>query len=486
MSVSSNAPVPPAVPPGDRSSGAHPTTASRFTRKRPLQASVVALLALIAASGYALVHPEQMPDAIGNLVEDLTGANPHPVRLVRPAAAPLSAVAMLGKQLFFDPSLSASGQQSCASCHSPARAYGPPNDLSVQIGGLHMNQAGFRPPPTLTYLYHQAAFSIGPDLADSDVPVNLNALASAAQGVQRATKHAGAAPAAPALVPQGGLFWDGRADTLQSQAMGPLLDPVEMANSSVGEVAAKLEKSRYAATLRQLFGANLFENHTLAVAEAMFAIGRYQTEDPSFHAFTSKYDYWLEGKARLTHAELRGLKLFNDPDKANCAACHLSQPTKDGLPPLFTDTQYEALAVPRNHALPANRNPKFHDLGVCGPFRTDLAAQTQYCAMFLTPTLRNAATRHVFFHNGVYHDLEHVVDFYNLRATNPEKIYPKDASGKVEKYDDIPAQYQANVDVTDAPLNLKPGDKPVLSDQDVHDVIAFIKTLNDGYKPGGN
>lgn len=486
MPLSSNASLPPAVPPGDHSGRGNSTRTRWFTRRRVLRVSVVAVLGLVAASGYALVHPEQMPDAVGEIVEDLTGANPHPVQLVRPETAPLSAVAMLGRQLFFDPSLSASGQQSCASCHSPGRAYGPPNDLSVQIGGPHMDQAGYRPPPTLTYLYHQAAFSIGPDLADSDVPVNLNDLASAAQGVQRATKNAGTVPAAPALVPQGGLFWDGRADTLQSQAMGPMLDPVEMANSSVGEVATKLEKSRYAATLRQLFGANLFENRTLAVAEAMFAIGRYQTEDPSFHAFTSKYDYWLEGKARLTHAELRGLKLFNDPDKANCAACHLSQPTKDGLPPLFTDTQYEALAVPRNNALPANRNPKFHDLGVCGPFRTDISAQTQYCAMFLTPTLRNAATRHVFFHNGVYHDLKHVVDFYNLRATNPEKIYPKNAAGKVEKYDDIPAQYQANVDVTDAPLNLKPGDKPVLSDQDVQDVIAFIKTLDDGYKPAGD
>jgi len=448
-----------------------------------LQVAVVAVLGLIAASGYALVYPERMPDAIGTLVEDLTGANPHPVHLVRPAAAPLSAVAMLGRQMFFDPSLSASGRQACASCHSPARAYGPPNDLAVQIGGPHMDQAGFRPPPTLTYLYHQASFSIGPDPADADVPVNLDAAAAAAKGVQRATKIAGAAPAAPALVPQGGLFWDGRANTLQGQAMGPMLDPVEMANTSMDEVAEKLEHSRYADTLRQLFGANLFTNHSLAVAEAMFAIGRYQFEDPSFHQFTSKYDYWLEGKARLTQAELRGLRLFNDPAKANCAGCHLSQPTKDGQPPLFTDTQYEALGVPRNTALPANRNPTFHDLGICGPFRTDLSAQTQYCGMFLTPTLRNAATRHAFFHNGVYHDLKQVLDFYNLRNTNPDKIYPRDASGKVEKYDDIPVKYQANVDVTDAPFDRKAGDQPAMSDQDIQDIIAFIKTLDDGYKP---
>jgi len=346
-----------------------------------------------------------------------------------------------------------------------------------------MDQAGYRPPPSLTYLYHQASFSIGPDQADADVPVSLSDAASAAQGVQRATKNAGTTPAAPAMVPQGGLFWDGRADTLQSQALGPMLDPVEMANASADDVAVKLETSRYAKVFRQLFGDNVFGNHRLAVSEAMFAIGRYQIEDPSFHAFTSKYDYWLEGKARLTRAELRGLRLFNDPDKANCAACHLSQPTKDGLPPLFTDTQYEALGVPRNTALAVNRNPKFHDLGVCGPFRSDLSAQTQYCGMFLTPTLRNAATREVFFHNGVYHDLKHVMDFYNLRNTNPERIYPTNAAGRVEKYDDMPAQYQANVDATDAPFDRKPGDKPAMTDEDIQDIVAFLKTLVDGYHP---
>ncbi|MCQ4438403.1 hypothetical protein NO135_25690, partial [Clostridioides difficile] len=65
---------------------------------------------------------------------------------------------------------------------------------------------------------------------------------------------------------------------------------------------------------------------------------------------------------------------------------------------MFTDYQYEALGAPRNKDLAQHRNPAFYDLGVCGPFRDDLKDQTQYCAMFLTPTLRNSATRHVFFH----------------------------------------------------------------------------------------
>ncbi|WP_118184578.1 cytochrome-c peroxidase [Paraburkholderia phosphatilytica] len=463
-----------------------PRRTRRTVRRALLWSAAVVVLGVIGAGTYAVAYPERMPPGVGEVIENLTGANPRPIHLVRPPQAPLSAVALLGRQLFNDPSLSASGKQSCASCHSAQHAYGPPNDLTVQMGGPHMDQAGYRPPPSLAYLYRQAPFSIGPDQGDVDTAVNLNDVASAAQGVQRATKSAGVAPAAPAMVPQGGLFWDGRADTLQRQAMGPMLNPVEMANTSADEVVAKLQKSKYAETLKQLFGANIFDNHDLVISEAMFAIGRYQFEDNSFHEFTSKYDYWLEGKARLSSAELRGMRLFNDSDKANCAGCHLSQPTRDGLPPLFTDTQYEALGVPRNHALAINKDPKFFDLGVCGPFRTDLKDQTQYCGMFLTPTLRNSATRKVFFHNGVYHDLKQVMDFYNLRNTDPGKIYPKDASGRIEKYDDIPAKYQANVDVADAPFDRKLGDSPAMTDQDIDDIIAFIKTLNDGYKGSGS
>lgn len=477
----------PALPP---SRSADDAWRAGNARRRPARvfASVIAVIAAGCAAfvAYAAIYPERMPLAIGTVVENVTGANPQPVVLHLPPSQPLSAVALLGKQIFNDPSLSASGKQSCASCHSPEHAYGPPNDLAVQLGGPHLTDAGYRPPPSLAYLYRQAPFSIGPDQNDMDAaPVTLDQLASAASGVQRAVKTAGVAPAAAALVPQGGLFWDGRASTLQDQAIVPMLNPVEMANKNADEVLQKLLHTKYLDQFKQLFGDRIVSQPDLLVDEAMFAVGRYQFEDPSFHRFTSKYDYWLQGKVRLTQAELRGLRLFNDPDKANCAGCHLSKPTADHLPPLFTDTQYEALGVPRNRNLPINKNPKFYDMGVCGPFRTDATALTQYCSMFLTPTLRNVATRHAFFHNGVYHDLKQVMDFYNLRATNPEKIYPKDASGKVEEYDDIPAQYQANVDVTDAPFDRKVGDKPAMTDQDIQDIIAFLKTLDDGYQVSG-
>lgn len=447
---------------------------------------LIALGVLVAAAGvcaWAFSYPEQTPPAVGDIVEQLTGANPHPVHLERPPVAQLSAMALLGKQIFFDESLSASGKLSCASCHSPAHAYGPPNALPVQFGGPAMTLQGDRPPPSLMYLYRQPNFSIGPEQADNDTPANFAQEAAQASGAARAQKTAGAAPSAPAVVPQGGMFWDGRADTLQMQAFGPLMNPVEMANASEEDVARKLDSAAYRKVFIQLFGPDIFKNPRMLLSEAMFAVARYQVEDPSFHPYSSKYDYWLEGRARLTQAELRGLKLFNDPQKANCAGCHLSQPSRDNLPPMFTDYEYEALGVPRNTALAVNRNAGYYDMGLCGPHRTDLATQTQYCGMFLTPSLRNAATRHAFFHNGVYHSLDQVLAFYNLRDIEPAKIYPHGANGKVTQYDDLPAKYQANIDKTDAPFDRKPGDTPSMTDADIKDIIAFLQTLNDGYQP---
>ena len=436
------------------------------------------------------------------------GANPHPVKLVLPPQQPLSAVAQLGRQLFFDPALSASGKQSCASCHDPANGYNPPpgrpkagfaplggsepmasvgaqpssppGSGPVMLGGPNMTSPGFRPPPSLAYLYRQQPFSIGPDNEENET-ISLQQLVALGLDSQRTTKTAqSTAQAAQNLVPTGGLFWDGRVNTLQQQADGPLFNPVEMDAGTPQRVAAILQHQAYAPQFLQLFGPNVFGDPKQAVAEALFAIARYQIEAPSFHAFTSKYDAWLQGKARLTPREMRGYLAFNDVHKADCAACHLDQPTRDHLPPLFTDTQYEALGVPRNPHIPANQNPHYVDLGLCGPFRTDMKDQTAYCGMFLTPTLRNVAQRPVYFHNGVYHSLQQVLNFYNFRDVQPGKIYPT-VDGKVQKDDDLPPQYRANVDVTDPPLDRKPGEQPAMTAQDMRDIIAFLHTLNDGY-----
>jgi cytochrome c peroxidase len=412
----------------------------------------------------------------------LPGENPNPVHLIRPPVQPLSAVAKVGRDLFFDTSLSSSGKLACASCHSPNLAYGSPNDAPAMFGGPDLTAQGARAVPSLTYLERQPEFSIGPD-DQSNENVNVAQQAEIGKTAVRVEKIATQTAQSANIVPQGGLFWDGRADTLQIQAAGPLLDPREMDGGSMEIVAEKLRKTPYAQKLAGLFGPSILSNPRMLTAEAMFAIGRYQIEDPSFHPYNSKYDYWLEGKARLSEAEMRGLRLFNDPQKANCAACHTSEPSREGYPPHFTDFQYEALGAPRNVALADTKDPNYFDLGVCGPVRKDIAEQTQFCGMFKTPTLRNTAVRRAFFHNGVFQTLQQVMDFYNFRDISPEKVYPLGADGKVQKYNDIPAQYHANVDVSDPPFNRHPGETPAMTAQDEADIIAFLKTLNDGYKP---
>lgn len=438
----------------------------------PGRAAVLLLAVSLVAAG---------PDPAALLAE---GWNPYPVKLVRPAAGPLSGMARIGKRMFADIRLSASGRQSCASCHDPARHYGPPGETAVMPGGADMRSEGTRPPPSLAYLERQAVFSVGPD-GDEDESVSLAQKVAAARGVRLRAKTAANPGAAGAnLVPQGGLFWDGRADTLQEQALAPLLNPREMANASAAVLAGKLRQLGYARALAAIVGDTVLHDDRLLVGEAMFALARYQIEDPSFHAYSSKFDAWLEGRARFTPAELRGYQAFNDPERGNCGGCHVDQPGADGLPPRLTDTQFEALGAPRNPALADNRDPAHFDLGLCGPERTDLERQTQYCGMFITPTLRNVAARRVFFHNGVFRSLQAVLEFYNFRDVAPGRVYPRRADGTVAKFDDLPRRYWANLDVADAPFDRHRGEAPAMSAQDMADIIAFLRTLTDGYRAG--
>lgn len=416
-----------------------------------------------------------------------------------PAGTQLSAVADLGRKMFYDAALSGSGKMSCASCHSPANHYAPDNDRAVQLGGPDLDRPGLRATPTLTYKNRTRPFSIGPENPANEAfeasPMSVasgqrqptsaapagGALVADLSG--RPKSAATAAQAAAAVVPEGGLFWDGRADSLEDQTMGPLMSPFEMANASKHALYETI-KARYGETIAALFGQSVLADTDQTISEAGFALARYQVEDPAFHAFTSKYDAYLRGQVRLSPAEARGLKLFDDPKKGNCASCHLDKMTSDGRFPVFTDDEYEALGAPRNPRIPANRDPDYFDLGICGPLRTDTYAhQAKNCGLFKTPTLRNVATRRVFFHNGVFHSLRDVLHFYVERDTNPGRIYPEDKDGRIETFNDLPAAYRGNIDTIDAPLDRHPGDRPALDAQEINDVIAFLKTLTDGYSP---
>lgn len=407
---------------------------------------------------------------------------------------PLSAFAKIGEAMFYDPDLSGDGEMSCASCHSPDDHYGPPNALPVQFGGPHLDRPGLRTVPTLTYKDRTPAFSVGPEDATSEAdeasPMSV-AQTGRNQADAAAKQHLGAAAqpkkkvgnTSANAVARGGLFWDGRAATLQDQALGPLFAHFEMDNHDVKSLAAHI-RAKYGEKFAQLFGAGVLNNDEMLLDEASFAFARYQIESPAFHSYSSKYDAYLAGTAKLSPAEARGLKLFEDPKKGNCAACHLDKPDANGNPPLFTDFEYEALAVPRNPAIPANKDPKFHDLGICGPLRTDAASrQPDNCGLFKTPTLRNVATRKVFFHNGVYTNLTDVVKFYANRESDPGLIYPKNEDGSVAIYNDLPKQYWGNIDRIDAPFSRKRGDPPLLTDVEIADLVAFLNTLTDGWTP---
>jgi cytochrome c peroxidase len=364
-------------------------------------------------------------------------------------AAPLSELAQLGELIFHDPSLSASGRLACTSCHDAAHALADPGSGPVSLGGPGVDQQGTRNAPSLRYVAYAPAFSI----------------------------DASGAPA-------GGFFRDGRAPTLAEQARGPLLDPREMANASVADVADKLARADYAPRFRALFGATVFDDAEQALDRALLAVQRYEQEDTAeFAPFTSKYDAFLAGRAQLADQELRGLALFNDPVRGNCAACHPSGRNADGTPPLFTDFSYDNLGVPRNAAIAANSDPAHFDLGLCGPARSDLAQRADLCGAFKVPTLRNIALTAPYFHNGRFATLREAIGFYVRRDTNPEEWYPAGSDGVVRTFDDLPAAYRPNVNTSEVPYDRRRGEAPALTPGEIEDVVAFLDTLTDGYLP---
>jgi len=391
-------------------------------------------------------------------------AKPHAANTVKPAIHKLSPAASLGRKIFFDPTLSASGRIACATCHDPAHAYGPPNALAAQLGGRNLDRQGARAVPSLRYtllhvpLWHQeraaSRMERFEELAKSDNP------------------------------PTGGLGWDGRFNTPAAQAAFPLLNPDEMANVDAEHVAAAVRKAPYATEFRRVFGEYVLDDPQKTLAAVGTAVERFQFEDPSFYPFNSRFDQWLDGRINLTDAEQRGLALFNDPARGNCASCHLSQRGADGSHPIFTDFQFEALGVPRNPELKANQKAGYYDMGLCGPARSDQRGERGFCGMFRTPTLRNVATRGAFFHNGRFHSLHEALEFYVERDTNPEKWYGKGASGRVEKFDDIPKALRGNVDVVDEPLTRHPGQASAWNARDIDDIVAFLNTLTDADTKG--
>ena len=336
----------------------------------------------------------------------------------------------LGKRLFFEASLSEPPGQACSACHEPAAAFADPQTGLPVSRGAVPGRYGNR----------------------NDMPVAYSAFVP--------PRHRD--PEEGIWV--GGLFWDGRVDTLAEQAQGPPLNPLEMAMPDAATIAERLRALPYVELFERIFGPEALDDPHTAFSHMADAVATYE-KTPEVSPFNSKYDRWLRGEADLSEQERRGLALFEAEGKGNCAACHPSRPESDGSPPLFTDFTYDNLGVPRNpenpfYLLPRELNPDgfaFVDRGL-GSVLDDPAENGK----FRVPTLRNVALTAPYMHNGVFKTLFQVVAFYNTR----------DVAGWP------PPEVRENV-------NREELGNLGLTNEELEDIAAFLRTLTDDWAVSG-
>jgi cytochrome c peroxidase len=336
--------------------------------------------------------------------------------------------AQVGKLVFEDTGMSSPGGQSCADCHAATTAFSDPDNDSSTSAGVVVGRFGPRNAQTAMY----AAY-IPPLRVDGVAP------------------------------PVGGLFWDGRAASLEQQAEAPLLNPLEMNNPDKATVVEHVRGATYAPLFREAFGATSLDDVDGAFTHITEAIAAFERTS-TFAPFSSRYDHYLAGTVTLTEQELRGLAIFEDPQRGNCAGCHPNRPGADGSRPLFTSFGYANLGVPRYanskfFLQPPPWNPAGDQYIDHGLMRT--IDDPAYDGMFRVPTLRNIARTAPYGHNGYFASLAYFVDFVNTRDVGSPDVgaWPE-------------PEVAANVDrVHVGHLGL--------STQDVYDVVAFLGTLTD-------
>jgi cytochrome c peroxidase len=387
--------------------------------------------------------------------------------------AALKSEQRLGRELYRDQDLSVNRNQSCASCHSLKR--------------VRSADSGRR---------HPASGFVDPDNVRNASPVSQGSLPGRSGALN--APSVGYAAFSPFFhwdaeqgLYVGGQFWNGRARTLAEQAAGPFLNPDEMAMPSKWSVVTRLkEKRHYVTAFRRIYSIDLDAIAPYELAEAGLqpppgvlevydrmtkAIGEFE-KTRVFNRFTSKFDYVLAEMTQFTPQEQQGLALFED--KAQCSACHISQPAAapDGsiLPPLFTDFSYDNLGLPRNMNIPGQAEP---DLGLGG--RPDIAARDpggQELGKHKVMGLRNIALTPPYGHNGVFRSLEEIMHFYNTRDILGAVPDNTDPGFGVTGWP--PPEVSHNVN--DEEL----GDLG-LSDDEERAIVAFLKTLTDGYPRWG-
>jgi len=280
-----------------------------------------------------------------------------------PSDNPQTAEAVvLGRRLFYDKKLSADNSLSCASCHNPNLGFTDRQKHSTGFKG----QAGKRNAPTVV----NAAY----------LPFQ---------------------------------FWDGRAGSLEDQAAGPIANPVEM-NQKHDVCVSKLDADpTYKAEFRKVFGPG-----PVTIGKVEKAIASFERTLISGDSPFDRYEFGGDAKA-LSPAAIRGLAIFRDQARANCAACH----TIDKHFALFTDGKFH------NIGIGVDDEGNLTDLG-----RYNETKAKSDMGAFLTPTLRNVAMSAPYMHDGSIKTLRGVVDYYagggNSNPYLDKKIKPLNLSGQ--------------------------------------------------------
>jgi cytochrome c peroxidase len=395
----------------------------------------------------------------------------------------LSATEQLGKAIFFDANLSARRNQACAECHDPAVGW-TGSDTEVNLGsavypGSYDDRFGNRKPPSSAYATVAPVFHYD---AEREAYV-------------------------------GGNFWDGRAtgerlgSPAAEQALGPFLNPVEQALPDAACVVARVCTASYPVQFEDVWGADACPDvETIRAIEAACSAGEAPALAPAtrervnrayddvgrsiaafeasreVNAYTSKFDAFRAGEARLTPEEALGLATFNG--KGKCAACHTLTPGADGAPPVFTDFTFHNLGVPSNPANPVlAREPGWVDPGLAGFLE---ASGRDFVAENLgrqkVPTLRNvalgaAAGPKAFMHNGYFKTLAGVVHFYGTRDVKPA------CDGAFTEAEALAADCWPAPEVAENLNRDLMGDLQLTADEEKA-LVAFLGTLSDGWSAG--
>jgi len=389
------------------------------------------------------------PAAIGFPTKTFDSAPSNVVSMLNDGVA-AAAFRALGREIFFDTNLSDPVGQSCASCHDPATGFTDPDHDAISPGAV-AGVFGNRNAPMASYASFIPPFGFSDEIGEFI----------------------------------GGQFLDGRVDTLEEQAKGPFLNPLEMHMADDVAVVEAVAASVYAPDFLAAFGPD-----SLDTADAAAAFDRIASVIAAFERtaevspFSSKHDYAMKfvGPERMgvfTMQELQGMMLFNGV--AKCWVCHTTpmggmMGMGDGmayLPDqtiLFSDYRYSNLGIPKNPAnpfytLPPDLNPDgadWVDHGLAAVMPGGVAANPELDGLFKTPSLRNVALTAPYGHNGAFATLKEIVHFYNTR--------------------DVPGAGWAEPEVAANIDTVNMGDLG-LTDAEEDAIVAFMQTLSDGFVP---